>query len=183
MRPLFAITDDLLKLNDMLDECEGDLSKLGGAENEFVVWLDNLGMEESIKLDNYIMLIKQLEMEAVAARAEKEQWAAREKSRTERVAFLKDRLKKHLELTGRDKVATETGRVIAIQKNGGKPPLVLEEEKFNGLTDSELKELEHMGVIVLQPMLEKSHLFDLLRGGTTFEWARIGEAGTHLRIK
>ena len=43
-----------------------------------------LEAEQAAKLDAYVGLLKTLRMEAVAAKAEKEQWAAKEKARTAR---------------------------------------------------------------------------------------------------
>ena len=50
MRPLYEITVDLMRLNDLLDEIEGDLSRLGERESAVTAWMDALAGEESHKL-------------------------------------------------------------------------------------------------------------------------------------
>lgn len=115
MKTLYHLTDEAVRLAESLEACEGDLSKVEGLEE----LLDRHAADVAEKLDAYLAVMKTLEMEAAAAKAEEEQWAAKRKSREARVAFLKDRLKQHLEATGQTQVRTATGRVIALQANGG----------------------------------------------------------------
>src|SRR4051812_6848791 len=105
-RALYELTADLHQLNDLLEEIEGDLSRCGEMEPTVTAWLDALADEQAAKLDGYVGLIRQLQMEAAAAKAEEEQWAAKRKAREGRARFLELRLKAHLEATGQPKVTT-----------------------------------------------------------------------------
>ena len=64
------ITADLAQLNDLLDDIEGDMSRLGEMEPAVTAWLDAIAGEEAAKLDGYVHWIRHLQMEAAAARAE-----------------------------------------------------------------------------------------------------------------
>lgn len=180
-RPLFEITQDLVKIDEMLDEIEGDLSKL--EHSPIHDWFDALGAEEGEKLDAYVALIKRNEMEAVAAKAEKEQWSQKEKARTAKAEWLKARLKNHLEITKRAKVQTAKGHTIAIQKNGGKVPVSYDDTAFNAMTKEELESLEGEGLLVFQPVLNKDACHRHLTNGGELPFAKLSEVGTHLRIK
>lgn len=59
-RSLWEIDDDLWKVNELLDEVEGDLSRFGEAEGAVTAWLDALGEEQAKKLDSYRGLIRHL---------------------------------------------------------------------------------------------------------------------------
>ena len=79
-----------------------------------------------------------------------------------------------MELTHRAKLETATGRVLAIQKNGGKQPLVvdwlpLEElpERFQKVTITE----------------DREKIAEALAAGEELTFARLEPRGTHLRIK
>lgn len=178
-RPLFDIGADLLRVRDVIDNPpegipEGmDMPAFDGTSDLLREWFDSLKDEEAAKLDNYVGLIKTLEMEAVAAQAEAEQWKAKAESRKRRIEWLKERLLSHLVATGRDKVTTATGRVIAAQANGGKEPLLMHE----GTTDVPAE------FIILVPTVDKEKVRKKLEAGEVLEFAQLGERGRHLRIR
>lgn len=174
-RPLYEITDDLLRLNDLLEEIDGDLSRLGEMEPAVTAWLDGLGEEQAAKLDGYVGLIKTLEMEAAAARAEKEQWAAKEKARTCRADYLKAKLKQHLEATGQLKVQTASGRVVTVQKNGGVAPLEIKPG-----TDPETLPAEYVRTAV---EIDRAKVRAALETGAELAFAELLPRGTSLRVK
>lgn len=66
MRPLYEITDDLRRMLDLADETGGELD---AAAAEYLATVE---AEEAVKLDGYANLIRTLEMEEAAARAEAE---------------------------------------------------------------------------------------------------------------
>ncbi len=194
MRPLNEITLEIAKFHEVLNGWGGDVQlaaqEMGMTEEQFIAAYDALAFEDAAKIDAYIYQIEQSRAKEAAAQAMVDQWKERLKTWEAQVKdqqktqeFMKARLKVNMQAKGETRIETGEGRIISIQKNGGKPPLVIDEEKLSSIPDSEMRELEAMGVFVFQPMLEKSHLFDLLRAGTQFEWARIGEVGTHIRIK
>jgi hypothetical protein len=117
-RTLFSIGADLLALNELIDDLDGDISD-PQVEAAYVAFVTELATDEGRKLDGYVGWIKQLEMESVAAKAEAEQWSKRAQVRDNRVKWLKERIKAYLEGQGRSKATTETGRALVIQANGG----------------------------------------------------------------
>jgi hypothetical protein len=172
-RPLYSIGSDLIALNDLLDSTGGEITP--DAEAELTAWMDSLAQEESAKLDSYVNLIRQNEMEASACQAEAEEWAKRAQVRDNRVKWLKARLKLHLEATGRTKVQTETGRVVAIQANGGVTPLILVE----GIEPRQLPpEFVHV-TVAADPVKIRA----ALNAGLELAFAHYGERGSHLRIR
>lgn len=174
-RPLFEITDDLLKLNDLLDEVEGDVSRFGEMEPAITAYMDSLAGEEAAKLDAYVNLIRQLESEAAVAKAEAEQYAKKAKTRESRAAWLKERLKMHMEQTGQGKVDTERGRTVTIQRNGGKLPVTVNDSvDLNAIPLWCVKIVRSVDTDAVRSALER---------GEALDFARLGERGTHLRIK
>jgi len=63
-RTLFAISDDLEKLSDLLDECD-DTQQRQLINN----WFEHLGVERECKLDNYCALIGEMLARAEESRS------------------------------------------------------------------------------------------------------------------
>jgi hypothetical protein len=174
-RPLFASTEDLVALDALMDEWEGDLSRAGEMEASLTEWMDLLGDEEGVKLDGYVAWLKQLEMEEAAAKAQAEQWKAKADSRYRRAYYLKYRLKQHLEATGRTKIETDSGHSISICSNGGKIPVVLA-DPLNTATIP-----DHLVIVRREP--NKDAIRAALEDGQELSFASLGERGTHIRVK
>ena len=174
-RTLFQIGDDLVALDNLLDEIEGDLSRAPEIEPAVVAWFDSLANDEALKLDGYCNLLRQLDGEVAVAKAEAEQYQMKARTRENRIKFLKGRLQQHLERTKRTKVQTATGRTIAIQTNGGNPPVVLDP----GLTPDLLPEQ----FVKVVRTIDTDAIRDELKAGGEVPGARLGDRGTHLRIK
>ena len=177
MRSLYEIGGDVLALNDLLEELEGDLSRAGELEPAVEAWLDGLATEQATKLDSYAGLIRTLEMESAAAKAEAEQWAHKARSRQARADYLTERLKQYMEATGQLKLQSATGRRLSVVKNGGKAPLVIDETK--------VKPADVPAEYQRQPPPEfaRDKIRETLEAGGKLEWAAIGERGTRLTIK
>ncbi len=173
-RPLFEIMPDLLALNELF-EAEG--GELGSPEIEaaFVEWTTTLASEEGVKLDGYCGLIRTLEGEEAVAKAEAEQFAMKARARANRVKWLKERMRQYLEMTGRSKAGTATGRTIAIQANGGKQPLFI-----NPTTDPKTLPVEYQRVRV---EVDTDAVREALDGGADLPFAKLESRGSHLRIR
>lgn len=174
-RTLYAITDDLIRLNDLLDEIEGDLSRLGEMEPAVTAWLDAVAGEEAAKFDGYIGLFKEHDARAAAAKAEEEQWAAKRKAHEGRAAYLKLRLLRHLEATGQQKVTTASGRVVSVQRNGGVQPL-----EIKAGTDVESLPGEYVRVV---KEINKVAVRQALEAGEVLCFAELLPRGVSLRVK
>ena len=174
MRPLYEITLDLMKLNDLLDEIEGDLSRLAEMEPAVSAWMDALAGEESQKFDGYVNWILTLEMEASTARAAADQYEAKARTRENRVKWLKERLKQHLVILGKLKVQTDAERTVVVQRNGGKPPLVIAEgTKPDRVEDRFVRSILE---------IDREAVRKALESGEEVLCARLDNPGTHLRI-
>jgi hypothetical protein len=173
-RTLYAITDDLLRLNDLLEGLEGDLSNAGVMEGAVTFWLESLEQEQAAKLDSYVGLLKTLRMEATAAKAEKEQWAMKERIRTNRADYLERRLKEHLEKTGQTKVQTASGRVVSVVKNGGVAPVEIKA----GVVPTDVP-ADFQKVTV---EIDKAAVRAALTAGQELAFAELLPRGTHLKV-
>ena len=174
-RPLWELTAEISRLNDVLEEAEGDLSKLGESEAAVAAWLDALADEQAAKLDGYVMLIRKLEAEADAAKAEEAEWAAKRRAREARAAYLTARLKGHLEKTNQPKVTTAIGRLISVVKNGGAVPMAIKP----GTDPAALPE-EFVRYV---PELDRAAVRAALEAGRELDFAELLPRGTGLRIK
>jgi len=65
-RTLFAISDDLEKLSELLEECGDDTQQRELIDN----WFEHLGSERDRKLDNYCALIGEILARAEVRKAE-----------------------------------------------------------------------------------------------------------------
>ena len=175
VRPLYAISADLLHLNDLLEDIDGDMSRLGEMEPAVTGWLELLGEEQAEKLDGYIGLIKQLQMEAAAAKAEEEQWAAKRKARESRARYLETKLLRHLEATGQTKVTTASGRVVSVQRNGGVQPVEIKA----GVQPADVPAEFHRHTVEI----DKAAVRAALAEGRELAWAELLPRGNSLRVK
>ncbi len=125
-RPLFAITDDMLRLEELFERQEDGGLAAGELDEAMEKYLAGLELEEAVKLEGCAAVVRQWEMEEAAAKAEAELYAMKARARAARVAWMKNRVKAHLTKTGRRKVTTSTGRTITVQANGGRPGLTID---------------------------------------------------------
>lgn len=172
-RTLFAIGDDLQALANLMDECEAELGP--EVDAALTAWFNELAGDEAVKLDGYVGLIRTWEMESAAAKAEADQYAMKARTRDNRVARLKERMKEYLDFTGRKKVETATKRTIAIQANGGAVPVeYLTNEPCDVLPPD-------MVIVTRRP--DTDAVRKALAEGSTFPGIVLGTRGTHLRIR
>ena len=175
-RTLYELGSEELRLAESLDACEGDLSKVEGLE----AFLDQHAADLDAKLEGYVRLIRQLELEASGAKAEKEQWAAKEKSLAARADFLKGRLKEFLERTGQKEIRTATGRSIMLRPNGGSAPLVFTDL---GLASDYSLDPNFHDCTLTKIEWDKDRIRERLKAGDDLPFVVLGEPGNHLRIR
>lgn len=123
MRTLLEIGDDLQALDDLLDECGEEITP--EVEEAFASLFNAVAAEEAAKLDGCVNYLRRLEGEVSLARAEQDQYAQHARARENRIARFKRFLMEYLQRSGRTKATTATGRTVAVQQNGGKPPVRL----------------------------------------------------------
>ena len=169
-RSLFSISNDLEKLNELLDECGDDAQQQELINN----WLEQLGEERDRKLDNYAALISELTCRAAARKAEAQRLMELASADENRVKLLKERLKWFFEIHGFKTVETVRYR-LSLSKNGGKAPLILDEE----LSPTDLPERFQKVSI----NANTAAIREALERGEKLEFAQLGDRGTSLRIK
>lgn len=174
MRTLFEIADDVLAVNDLLERIFGDVTD-PEAEAELDRFIEELKTDKTRKVDNYCALIRELASTAEARKAEAARLARLASVDEMKVERLKARLKWFMETTNDPKIETPRFKV-RLQKNGGKPPLVLTvavealPERFREtVTTFKMREDE------LRAALAASE-------PDALEIASIGEPGKHIRI-
>lgn len=172
MKTLLDIGRDLEALDRLIEEREGDITD-PEVEATITAWFDDLADHEAVKLDRYAGLIASLEGESAVCRAEAARLQKAANSRESRVAWLKARMKAHLEATGRRSVKTSLGRTVSVQANGGDPPLLI---------DVPVEALPSR-FQAIEFKTNRAAIKDALKAGESLDFARFGEPGTHLRIR
>lgn len=118
-RTLFNISDDLLALENLLIESEGEVTD-NDAESAIDQWFAELGDARDSKLEAYAFLIRAIESDAEAVKAEADRLKSRQKALENRASRLKERLEVFFQIHSIEKIDT-THFTFAMQKPGGKP--------------------------------------------------------------
>ncbi len=169
-RSLFNISDDLEKLNELLDEASDD------AEQQELInqWFAQLETERDSKLDSYAALIAEMLARAEVRKAEAKRMMDLVAVDERRAQLLKERLKWFFETHQLKTVETSRYR-ISISKNGGKAPLILKP----GVLPNQLP--ERFQKVSVEP--NTNAIRTALEAGEDLSFATLGERGTSLRIK
>jgi len=167
-RTLFDISEDLEKLSELLDFVEDDKQ-----QEVIKQWFEQLGEERDRKLDAYAVLISEIQARAEARKAEARRLAELAASDENKAKLLKERLKWFFE---KHQMKTlETARYkLSVVKNSTRPLIVNSDIAIATLPD------EYKKVSV---DLDTAAVREALKQGTELDFAHLGEAGTHIRIK
>lgn len=160
---LFEITGKYRLLSTMFTE---------EPENECIQdTLEAVIGEIEIKGENYIALINHLDMEMDACDKQIQEWTYRKKVRENAIKRLKQRLAEAMIMMGKDEIKAGVN-TIKLQNNGGKAPLIFDEDKE--IPESYMK-------VILEP--DKEKIRKALEDGKELDFAHIGERGKHIKIK
>lgn len=169
-RTLYAITDDLQALDEMLIELGGDISDPKVAE-AIDAWMAELDRDLTRKADGYASLIKEIEARAKARTEEAKRLTDRARVDENAAAALKSRMLYAMQ--ARQMKTIETARFkLSVTGNGGKTPMVVTDEKA-------IPEKFHRVVV----MVDTDKLRDALEAGQTVPGASLAPRGFHLRIR
>lgn len=176
MRSVFDIGADLLALAELMDEAAGESGELD-AEAALALdrWVAELGTDEGRKLDSYAGLIRHLETQAAVARATAEQFQRKAQARENQVRRLKQRLLDYLLATGQKKAAGASGWEFAVQANGGVVPVIVADGTDPSTVGEAFKRV--------RVEIDVSKARDALLMGCELGWAKLGERGSHLRLR
>ena len=165
-RTLFEISEDIQALDDLLFEMGGDVTDADAVIDK---WFTDNADALNAKLDGYAALIAQRRAFAITRRAAADALEALAKADENTAQRLKDRLKFFFESRGIDKMETSEHR-FALAKNGGKLPLLVTGEvptQFQKTTVSP----------------DSDAIRAALDSGEKLDFAELGTAGSHLRIR
>jgi hypothetical protein len=157
-------------LDDLLFELGGDVTD-EDSYKQVEAWIKELAEKLQDKADNYCALITTIEKRAQVRKEEADRLRKRAGIDEKAADFLRAKLKMVMETRGVAKIETERFR-ISIAKNGGKMPLVIQDESSIPGT-----------YWIEQPVLDKERLREALEQGEAVPGVLLGERGTSLRIK
>jgi len=166
-RSLLDIGDDLRALDELMEECEGEI-----VDEALEKWFSEIGAERDDKIDRYCFLIDDL---TASAKRHKEdaatyaKWAATDENKAKR---LKERLRDFFEAHGIAKLETAHYKP-RVQNNGGVQPLDID----GGINPLDLPE----DFQIVQANADA--IREYLQSGEELEYARLLPRGTHLRIR
>lgn len=163
---LYELTTDLMTLQEML---EGDLD-----DQCLLDTLEAVQGEYEIKLESYCKVIRNLEADMDALKAEAKRLTDKRKTLENNIDRLKKAMFDSMKATNTDKVKG-TLFTVAIQRNGGKVPVICDDNvDTSKLPDNLVK-------VVESPDLDA--IRELLEAGKVVEGFTLGQRGESLRIK
>ena len=165
MASIYEITNDYLQIAAMMEDPELDPQTLAdtmeGIEGEF-----------ELKAENYAKVMKNLEGDILAIKAEIERLTSKKKSLENNIKNMKTSLQVAMETTGKSKFKTELFS-FSIQKNA--PAVVIDEQYIENIPDKYLKYKD--------PEIDKIAIKDALKKGEDLTGIAHLEQSESLRIK
>ena len=162
---IFELTSEYLQLLDMLEDPDMD-------EQTILDTLEGVGGELEEKADGYARVMRQMDADAAAIKAEEERLHNRRKSLENRSVWLKQRLQSVMEVTGKTKFKTELFS-FGIQKN---PASVVMDEQY-------IENIPVEYLIEQEPKLDKAKIKEDLKAGKNLDGIAHLEQTETLRIK
>ena len=162
---LYELTSEYLDLLAMLEDPDVDEELINDT-------LEALGGELEVKADGYARVMRQMDADAKAIKAEEERLANRRKSLENRSAALKSRLQQMMEITGKVKFKTELFS-FGIQKN---PAAVVMDEQY-------IENIPECYLIIQEPKIDKQKIKEDLKAGLDLEGIAHLEQSESLRIR
>jgi hypothetical protein len=197
-RSLFDIGDDLVAIEQLMEERDGDISD-PEVQATLEQWIASGEGELSWKADRYATFWQKQEAEAAAAKAMMEQYKMAAQVRENRAAALKKRFQEFMVAMGRDSVDTESGRKLCLQKNGGVEPMPINEVVViaalecycavpartdvkvpTGIVDASSEMAPFIKVTL---SLDNAKVREHLKAGGKLCFAELQERGKHIRIR
>ena len=166
MSNLYEITGDLLQLQAMLED---DVDPQVLADT-----LEAVQGEYEFKLESYCKVIKNLEADVVGIKAEEQRLSGKRKVLENNIERLKKAMFDSMKTTNTPKVKGQLF-TVAIQKNGGKIPVIVPENVDTTKLPDELV------IVTEKPNLDA--IREQLEAGKTITGFSLGERGESLRIK
>lgn len=166
MSKLYEITGDLLTLQEMLEDSVEDQALKDT--------LEAVQGEYEIKLEAYCKIIKNLEADVDALKAEADRLNSKRAVLNANIERLKKAMFDSMKATNTPNVKG-TLFTVAIQRNGGKIPVIVADNVDTTKLPDELV------IFTEKPNLDA--IREMLESGKTIEGFSLGERGESLRIK
>lgn len=166
MRSIYELTGDMLNIQDMM-ESEEELN-----DEDLAALFDEVSGDYNLKMENCCRVIKNLENSITGLKAESDRLTERRKSIENNIKRLKTTMFESMKVTGTDKIYGETFN-LAIQKNGGKAPLILN-VAVEGLPDE---------LVRIEKKPNNDAIREYIKETGDMTYAELGEIGESLRIR
>lgn len=163
---LYELTADFLQLQQMLEDPEVDSQLIHDT-------MEAVEGELEAKADGYAKVIRNMEGNLVAVKAELDRLSAKKNLLELNIKRLKDHLQASMVATGKTKFKTDLFS-FNIQKNGGKAPVILDVRGTSELPDSLVRVKEEPDMDAIRALIEKEG---------SCQYAHLGERGESLRIR
>ncbi len=162
---LYELTTEYMELLAMLEDPDVD-------EDLIADTLEGIDGELEVKADGYARVMRQMDADAKAIKAEEERLANRRKSLENRAANLKSRLQQMMEITSKVKFKTELFS-FGIQKN---PAAVVIDEQY-------IENIPEEYLIRQDPKIDRAKLKEDLKAGKDLDGIAHLEQTESLRIR
>lgn len=162
---LYELTTEYMELLAMLEDPDVDDELIADT-------LEGIDGELEVKADGYARVMRQMDADAKAIKAEEERLANRRKSLENRAANLKGRLQQMMEITGKVKFKTELFS-FGIQKN---PAAVVIDEQY-------IENIPEEYLIRQDPKIDRAKLKEDLKAGKDLDGIAHLEQTESLRIR
>ncbi len=165
MANIYELTQDYLRLLEMAEDPELDPEVIADT-------FEGIEGELEIKAENYAKVMKNLEGDIAALKAEEERLAKKRKAIENNIKRMKGTLQEAMELTGKTKFKTELFG-FSIQKNA--PSVVIDAADIRDIPEDYLKFKE--------PEVDKTAIKNAINAGVDFEGLAHLEVSQSLRIR
>lgn len=170
MSTLFALSDEILQIEQVLDTLDEENEDLVAVVDEY---LNGIRKDLNQKLDNYAAYIRELEARSSARKQEADRLSQRAKVDMDKVTRLKDCLRWYF--ITHDLKTIETPRYrLTLAANGGKPPVLLTAPV------EELPPEYLLETITIRPDMDA--IRQAIEAGAEIPGVQIGERGSNIRI-
>ena len=165
MANIYEITSDWFRVQDMMEDPELDPQTLADT-------LEAIEGELEIKAENYAKVMKNLEGDIVAIKAEIDRLTAKKRAIENNIKNMKATLQSVMEVTGKTKFKTDLFS-FGIQKNA--PSVVVDEQYIENIPEEYLKFRE--------PEINKTAIKDAINNGVDLSGIAHLEQSQSLRIR
>jgi sugar-specific transcriptional regulator TrmB len=165
MANIYELTQDYLRLLEMAEDPELDPEVIADT-------FEGIEGELEIKAENYAKVMKNLEGDIAALKAEEERLAKKRKAIENNIKRMKGTLQEAMELTGKTKFKTDLFS-FGIQKNA--PSVVIDAADIRDIPEDYLKFKE--------PEVDKTAIKNAINAGVDFEGLAHLEVSQSLRIR